>query len=113
MYKWLLPLAAVFLISACAVTGPAEDQWDQEEKQDKLDLRKVIKDFSGKEEPKQPDVVNPVVTEKSAPAGNSDAADYQEFLQYQEWKQNRDGKTDSYQEFKEYQAWKKARDAAR
>ncbi len=99
MQKMFLALFLFLLIQGCTITGPAQDQWDLEENDSKIDPNLLLPNQIG--DTQKTDTLNPA-SENTAP----DPA-YQEFLLYQEWKHEQAVNSPAYQEFKAYTLWKK------
>lgn len=99
MQKIFLALFLILLIQGCTITGPAQDQWDLEENDSKIDPSLFLPNQIG--DTQKTNAINHT-SQDTAP----DPA-YQKFLLYQEWKHERAVNSPAYQEFKAYTLWKR------
>lgn len=123
--KKLLALACVVMLSGCAITGPAEDQWDREEKEDRINLSGIFggsKSASTKKAEQENEELRRRIERlergaSSAPAdannapANSAASVQQggatsgSSVSFKEWSNARQKGSSDYDEFQEYQKW--------
>ena len=95
------------MLSGCTVTGPAQDQWDIEESEGKLDLSTVF------ETDTTPSTVDPIESTQAQNTESSNVkSDYQEYLKFQEFLSERESSTPLYREFENYLLWLEARESA-
>ena len=102
------------IISACKVTGPADDEWERKPFE-KDTGRLFSKDGSAftvfDTDPKNKDaLINPNKDKSGASSSGSNAAsDYENYKQWNEAKQNDSAEYEKFkkwQEFEEYNRWK-------
>jgi len=136
MKKITLAFLLSLILSACSMTptGPAEDKWDQEEKEDKISFDSLLgsKEAESKEnaelkarlerlerqqnagttaaaasyapKPSSSDITAPPAYSNQSTILAVDPA-WQNSTSYAEWKRARQNKSGDYKEFKEYQEW--------
>lgn len=108
MVKILLFMASILSISSCVITGPAEDQWDQEEKAERFELNNVVQ--TNNESETKSSFTLPQTTDFNN--GQMDDQ-FKEFLRYQAWQREQDTTAQTYQEFKRYLQWTKEQAASK
>jgi hypothetical protein len=133
MKNILLFTLLISMLSACAATGPAEDQWDREEKEDKISIGSIF-GKSKKSAPTQAENealrarIERLERQQGLPAGDVSAdpksssditappplgtntggyqpSSPQDSVSYQEWLRAKQSNSDDYKAFKEYQEW--------
>lgn len=133
MKNSLIIVLISLMLSACASTGPAEDLWDREEKEDKIDLGSIFKGKAkkGQQATQQENEALRARIERlerqqglpasaaTSPGGDITAppalgssvggayqpANPQGSVSYQEWLRAKQSNSDQYKDFKEYQEW--------
>lgn len=125
-------LASFLLVSGCAATGEAEDQWDLEEKEERISLDKILGKSKKQKESEElkarierleqgnnttvdPSVNQlPTTTSRSSggitpPSMNRSSSkpstNPANSVSYQEWLNAKNGNSTEYKDFKEYQDW--------
>jgi len=136
MKKLIAAALMLLMVSACGTTptGPAEDLWDREEKEDKINIGKI---FGGDKKKKATEKENQELRARverlerqqgvpssapSVPASSSSditappalgtntgrvyqPSGPQDSVSYQEWLRAKQNNSSDYKEFKEYQEW--------
>jgi len=116
--KKLLVLLPLMLMTACAVTGPAEDKWDEEEKEPKINLDGILGKSSAKKEARtkaENDALRARIERLendrqagatgNTSAGTSNSGSSNGSVSFREWSSAREKGSSEYDEFKEYQKW--------
>lgn len=104
-----LLLPACLLMSACSVTGPAEDQWDADRKEDeKLDLGFIRKKSNNKQEDDKGRTYYPSATYSTKDL-TIDEESFKDFEEFKAWRRaQEEGSVDSqeYRDWVEYQKYR-------
>ena len=109
----LAPLAAILVLGGCAVTGPADDGWDNSNEW--VDNGRLLSDDSSgytiySTEKEAADDA------KTATGADSSASDEFDFAAYREWQEAKESDSEEYrkfrqwQEFENFQRWKEAQE---
>ena len=110
-------LILILLTSACSVTGPAEDDWDLEEKQDRIDLLGKGKESGNRgftlfdsfeKTPEKNSGTNLTISNDiSLPA--IDQQSFEEFETFKAWRRSSQPDSVDYQEFQDWKAYQQYR----
>ena len=104
----------IFLISACTVTGPAEDDWDLEQKEGRIDLfgkqeesdnRGIVLFDSSKKSPEKSGTLDYTANKNIGPP----AIDQKSFEDFKAWRRASQPSSSDYQEYQDWKAYQQYR----
>ena len=113
MKKLFFLILAALLQLSCSISGPAEDQWDEEEKEEKINLfGSDSKNGSGiilfGDKRKQPESSSSPTTSGGSTLITPPSVDqqsFQEFEEFKAWRRSQDPSSPNHQEFLDWQAY--------
>lgn len=114
--KKLLVLLPLVLMTACAATGPAEDQFDEEDKEPKIRIDGILGKSSAKKKAKaKSEAENKALRARierlendrrvGGASNTNSSGSSNGGVSFREWSSAREKGSSEYDEFKEYQKW--------
>ncbi len=110
------PLICILILTGCAATGPALDEWDIEESESKINVGALLNKSDTEEQSIEQNAALEQRIEKlenqteakpepETAAAGVEATPSSDNASYQEWLQHKSDNSEEYKEFLEYKKW--------